>query len=188
MNLLARNQTGNISEARVKQKLESFGLIVRKPVPDIGIDFEVYHPDDPGRIAKIQVKGRNPKIIKTYRWFQLRVSKNQLELARREGIPADETWKKKVRMVDFFILDAVVLDELWVFTQEQTFKLISLNEHHHGKRPDNVFEYEERIKLKQKEMDLEAPVPEISIMEQFESCKNNFSSILDFLGVESLEN
>lgn len=49
-------------------------------------------------------------------------------------------------MVDFFILDAVVPDEIWVFTQEQTFKLISLNEYHHGKRPDNIFEYEEKYK------------------------------------------
>lgn len=76
MNHLPQNKTGNLTESRVKQKLLSFGLIVRKPIPDIGIDFEVSHPDNPDRIAKIQVKGRNPKIIKTYRWFLKNIKKS----------------------------------------------------------------------------------------------------------------
>lgn len=70
MKILPQNETGNLTESRVKQKLESFGLIVRKPIPDIGVDFEVFSSLSPTRIAKIQVKGRNPRMIKSYRWFQ----------------------------------------------------------------------------------------------------------------------
>jgi len=133
MNLLAQNKTGRITEARVRQKLESFGLKIRKPVPDTGVDFEVYNPLTPGKITKIQVKGRNPKKIRSYRWFQLRVTKNQLETAREKGIMAEETWKEKVRKADFFILDAVAPDEMWVLTQEQTLELIVLEEYQYGK-------------------------------------------------------
>ena len=75
MNQLPQNETGNLTEIRVKKKLESLGLTVRKPVPDNGIDFEVFDPLYPNICARIQVKGRNPKQITTYRWFQLRIPK-----------------------------------------------------------------------------------------------------------------
>src|ERR1035437_9845453 len=110
---LPQNETGNVTERRVKEKLESIGLIVRKPVPDVGIDYLVSSAKNPNKFAKIQVKGRNPKLIKTYRWFQLRVQKSELRLAMKSGIQANETWRKKVLMVDFFILDAVHYDEMW---------------------------------------------------------------------------
>jgi hypothetical protein len=184
MSSLPQSETGILSELRVKQKLESFGLLVHKPIPDIGIDFEVSNPFDKTKFAKIQVKGRNPKFIKTYRWFQLRVQKREMELAKIADIPAKETWKRKLRMVDFFILDSIYYDEMWVLSQEQAFKLIKLNEHQYGLRPDNFFTYEEPIKGRQKEMNLEAMVPDKPIMEQFSSCKNNFSPILSFLGMK----
>jgi hypothetical protein len=136
---LPQNETGDLTETRVKQKLESFGFLVRKPVPDVGIDFEVFSPINQSKYARIQVKGRNPKLIKTYRWFQLRVQKRELEFARDYGLQADETWRIKVRMVDFFILDAVHYDEMWILSQEQTLQLISLNEFQYGSRPDNIF-------------------------------------------------
>ena len=182
---LPQNDTGNKTETRVKQKLESLGLIVRKPVPDIGIDLEVFNPTDRSKCAKIQVKGRNPQFIMTYRWFQLRVQKIELERARKAGLPADSIWQKKVGLVDFFILDAVRYDEMWVLSKEQTFELIALNEHQYGSRPDNVFVYAENMKAKQKEMNLEAKVTGIPIIEQFESCKNNFEPILDFVDIKS---
>jgi len=182
MKFLPQIDTGNLTESRVRQKLESFGLIVIKPIPDVGIDFEVFNPEDKSKCARIQVKGRNPKQIKTYRWFQLRVQKREMELAREAGIPATETWKKKVQMVDFFIFDAVFHDEMWILSQEQTFQLISLNENQYGRRPDNIFYYEDPLKGRQKEMNFEAQVPGISIIERFESCKNNFIPILNFLG------
>lgn len=185
MNRLAQNETGDLTERRVKQRLESLGLIVTKPVPDNGIDFIVFNPSDFNMCAKIQVKGRNPKKIKTYRWFQLRVSKRQLKDARDAGISAEETWQNKVLMVDFFILDSVVFNEMWVLSQEQTLKLILLNELYYQNRPDNIFSYEQPLKAKQKEMNLEAPIPGISIIEQFESTRDNFDPLLEFLGMKS---
>lgn len=64
---LPQNDTGSLTEGRVKQKLESLGLTVSKPTPDIGIDFLVYNPSDRSKCARIQVKGRNPKQIRTFR-------------------------------------------------------------------------------------------------------------------------
>jgi len=185
MDQLPQNKTGNLTETRVKQKLKSFGLIVRKPVPDNGVDFEVFNPLDLSKCVRIQVKGRNPKRIKTYRWFQLRIPKRQLELARDAGIAAEETWQKKVRKVDFFILDAVKFNEMWVLSQEQTIQLILLNEIYYRDRPNNIFSYEEPLRGKQKEMNFEAPVPGTSIIERFALCKNNFAPLLDFLGMKS---
>jgi hypothetical protein len=181
--MIPQSVTGIMTESRVKQKLESLGLIVRKPIPDIGIDFEVFSPVDRSKCARIQVKGRNPKMIKTYRWFQLRIQKSEMEFAKSVGMKPDETWRKKLDMIDFFILDAVFYDEMWVLTREQTLKLISLNKYQYGLRPDNIFFYENPIKGKQKEMNLEAQVPGIPIIEQFKSCRNNFVPILNFLGL-----
>lgn len=170
----------------VRLKLESFGLIVRRPTPDVGIDFEVYNPLDQSKYVKIQVKGRNPRIIKSYRWFQLRVRKQEMEQARNNGIPAIETWKDKVRMVDFFICVVVHFEEMWIFSQEQTFKLISLNEYQYGSWPDNKFNYNDYpLRGKKKEMNIEARVQGVSIIEEFKSCKNNFSPILNYLGIKT---
>jgi hypothetical protein len=181
--MIPQSVTGMITESRVKQKLESLGLIVKKPIPDIGIDFEVFSLLDRSKCARIQVKGRNPKMIKTYRWFQLRVQKSEMVVAKASGIKPDETWRKKLDMIDFFILDAVFFDEMWVLTREETLKLISLNKYQYGLRPDNIFFYENPVKGKQKEMNLEAQVPGIPIIEQFKSCRNNFVPILSFLGL-----
>jgi hypothetical protein len=177
---LPQKDTGDLTEFRVKQKLESFGLKAIKASPDNGVDLEVTNPET-GKIARVQVKGRNPKKVTTYRWFQLRVPKRQLERARDNGIDADQTWQDKVRKVDFFVLDAVKVNEMWVLTKEQTFELIRLNEVKYHNRPDNVFVYDNPIKGKQKEMDMEVP----GVMEKFASCKNNFQPLLEFLGVKS---
>ena len=184
MNPLPQYKTGKLTEIRVNEKLESYGLKVRKLKPDRGIDFEVSNSSNPSKDAEIQVKGRNPKKIKSFRWFQLRVQKKELEKCKNAGLPAEESWKNKVRKVDFFILDAVVPNEMWVFTQEQLFQLIKLNESHYGSRPDNIFTYEEPLKTKQKEINLEASVNGKPIIERFASCKNNFKPILDFLSNE----
>ena len=180
---LPQIETGNLTESRVAQKLQSFGLKVRKPIPDKGIDLLVSNPLDDSKCAKIQVKGRNPKKITSYRWFQLRVPKKEFENARKNGTLAEETWKKKVRMVDFFILDAINKDEMWILSKDKTFQLISLNEYQYGTRPDNIFRYDESMKAKQKEMNIEAQVQGIPIAKRFEHCKNNFAPILEFLGM-----
>jgi hypothetical protein len=163
--------------------MESLGLIAIKPVPDRGIDLEVYNPSDLKKCIRIQVKGRSPKQIDTHRWFQIRVPKREFERARQEGIPANQTWRKKVKMVDFFILDAVNMNEMWVLNQDQVFDLISLNEQQYSTRPDNIFVYDENMNSKQKEMNLEARVMGPSIMNRLGHCKNNFQPILDSLGM-----
>jgi len=180
---LPQISTGNLTEQRVRQKLEALGLITIKPIPDRGIDLLVYHPSNPEKVAKIQVKGRNPKQITSYRWFQVRVPKMEFEKAKREGIQADQTWRKKVKMVDFFILDAVAVNEMWVLDQDRVFELISLNQQQYGTRPDNIFVYDHMMNSKQKEMNLEAQVIGPSIIKRMGHCKNNFKPILDFLNI-----
>ena len=86
-------------------------------------------------------------------------------------------------MVDFFILDAVNMNEMWVLNQDQVFDLISLNEQQYSTRPDNIFVYDENMNSKQKEMNLEARVMGPSIMNRLGHCKNNFQPILDSLGM-----
>ncbi|MFC2080873.1 hypothetical protein ACFLR8_01520 [Bacteroidota bacterium] len=181
MKSLPQNATGKLTESRVREKLESYGLIVKKPIPDKGIDFIVFNPTDQNRYARIQVKGRNPRKVKSYRWFQQRVIITALDKARKEGKSPDETWKDKVRLADFYILDAVIPNEMWVLSQEQTFQLISWNELEYGERPNNVFNYDEPLKGKQKEMNLEAKVAGTPIMDRLKSCKNNFIPLLEFL-------
>lgn len=185
---MAQKETSKKSEYRVKQKLESFGLHVRKPYPDVGIDLEVFNPIDTSKYARIQVKSNEFKSdIKRFRWFQLRVKIRELELAKNSGTEASETWRKKVLMVDFFILDSLNYDEMWILSQEQTFELISLNEYQYlygnRPRPDNVFRYEDPMKNKQKEMNLEARVLGIPIIKQLATCQDNFNPILNFLGI-----
>jgi hypothetical protein len=120
-------------------------------------------------------------VITTYRWFQLRVQKAELLIARDLNVVAAETWRNKVRMVDFLIFNAIYLNEMWVLNQDQTFLLISLNEYQYGSRPYNIFNYTDPQKNKQKELNFNAKVPGNPIVKQFESCLNNFDPNLNYL-------
>jgi len=57
MNYLSQIETGNLTESRIKHKLESFGLIVRKPIPDVGIDLEVFNPSDKINLLESKLRG-----------------------------------------------------------------------------------------------------------------------------------
>ena len=149
--------TGKLTEYRVLTKLRSIGLVAYKPVPDRGIDIEVKSLEHPDKIIRVQVKGRNPKYDPNWRWFQIRVQPKELLEAKKNGMDADQTWIDKVNKVDFIVLDAVKHDEMWVLPKEKIFELIKLNEHRYSSRPDNVFNYEEPLKQKQKEMNLSSP-------------------------------
>ena len=105
---MGQTRTGKITEQRVKKNFNRFGLVAEKPYPDRGIDLEVWSDRNPERKIRIQIKGRNPKSDPNLRWFQIRVTPKQLADAQHSGLPPDETWKKKVRLVDFFIFDAVL--------------------------------------------------------------------------------
>ena len=168
-----------ITANRVLTKLRSLGLVAYKPVPDRGIDIEVKSLEHPGKIIRIQVKTRNPKYDPNWRWFQIRVQPRELSAAKNNGIDADQTWIDKVNNADFFVLDAVKHDEMWVLPKEKIFELIKLNEHRYGRRPDNVFNYEAPLKQKQKEMNLDIEVEGEKLTEKFAEYLDNFQLILD---------
>ena len=177
--LYTQVSTGKLTEHRVLTKLRSIGLVAYKPIPDRGVDIEVKSLAHPDKIIRIQVKGRNPKYDPNWRWFQIRVQPKELQKAKEKGIDANQTWIGKVNKVDFFILDAVRHDEMWVLPKEKIFELIKLNEHKYSSRPDNVFNYEEPLKQKQKEMNLDIEVEGEKLTENFAEYVDNFTLILD---------
>jgi hypothetical protein len=174
---MRQTTTGKLSESRVLDRLISLGLNAYKPVPDRGIDVVASSPEYPDRIVNIQVKGRNPKKDPNWRWFQIRVSPIQMLHGRESGADPTQLWKDKVSMADFFVLDAIRHDEMWVLPRERVFDLISLNEDRYGNRPDNIFNYNEPLKQKQKEMNLDIEVNGEMLTERFCFYLNNFSLI-----------
>ena len=104
----------------------------------------------------------------------IRVRPKELQEAKTKGIDADQTWVDKVNKVDFFILDAVRHDEMWVLPREKVFELIKSNEHKYSTRPDNVFNYEEPLKQKQKEMNLDIEVEGEKLTQKFAEYLDNF--------------
>jgi hypothetical protein len=185
---MSLRETGNFTEECVRGKLESHGLEVRKPVPDRGVDLETWLPSDPSRIARIQVKGRNPRKIATYRWFQLRVSAAQLAAARDAGKLPEAAWQDKIGKADFLILHSVNADETWIFPHHLALELIRLNERKYGKRPDNIFTFDEPLKGKQKEINLDIMVDHMTLTERFKDCLENFDPILEFLSHKKIKN
>ena len=173
--------TGKLTEYRVLTKLRSIGLVAYKPVPDRGIDIEVKSLEHPDKIIRLQIKGRNPKYDPNWRWFQIRVQPKELLTAKKNGMDADQTWTDKVNKTDFFVLDAVKHDEMWVLPKEKIFELIKLNAHRYSSRPDNVFNYEAPLKQKQKEMNLDIEVEGEKLTEKFAEYLDNFQLILDAL-------
>jgi len=180
---MGQTKTGKITEQRVREIFHRFGLKAEKPYPDRGVDLEVWTEKNPDRIIRIQIKGRNPKTDPNLRWFQIRVTSKQLADARDAGLHPDEAWKKKVKLADFFILDAVKVDEMFVFSQEQVFEVIRLNEYNYKDRPDNIFNYDRPFKQKQKEMNMDIVVNEKTVREHFLNTINNFDPILDLLTI-----
>jgi hypothetical protein len=166
---------------RVLTKLRSMGLVAYKPGPDRGIDIEVKSLEHPGKITRVQVKTRNPKYDPNWRWFQLSVQPKELLAAKKKGMDPSQTWIEKVRKADFFILDAVRHDEMWVFPREKIFELIKLNARKYSSRPANVFNYEEPLKQRQKEINLDIEVEGEKLTEKFAEYLDNFQLVLDSL-------
>lgn len=69
--------TGKLTETKVLQRLEDLGLCMQKPVPDRGVDVIAWRREDPKKTVRIQVKGRNPQKVKSFRWFQIRCFKGE---------------------------------------------------------------------------------------------------------------
>jgi hypothetical protein len=57
-----------------------------------------------------------------------------LAAGMRKGIPAEQTWMDKIDKIDFFVLDAIKANELWVLSRSQVYDLIALNEHVYSTR------------------------------------------------------
>ena len=166
---------------RVLTKLRSMGLVAHKTGSDRGIAIEVKSLEHPGKMISVQVKTRNPKYDPNWRWFQIGVQPKELSEAKKKGIEPDQTWINKVNKVDFFVLDAVRHDEMWVLPREKTFELIKLNAQKYGNRPDNVFNFQTPFKQKQKEMNLDIEVEGQKLTQKFAEYLNNFQLIVDSL-------
>ena len=78
-------------------------------------------------------------------------------------------------------MDAIKVNEMFVLSQSQVFELIQLNEKVYRNRPDNIFNFIEPLKLKQKEMNLDIVVNGKSAREYFLVTIGNFKPILDML-------
>jgi hypothetical protein len=164
---------------RVLTKLRSMGLVAHKPGSDRGIAIEVKSLEHPGKIVRVQVKTRNPKYDPNWRWFQISVQPKELLAAQKEKMDPDQTWIDKVNKVDFFVLDAVKHDEMWVLPKEKIFELINLNAQKYGGRPDNVFNFAAPLKQKQKEMNLDIEVEGEKLTQKFAEYLDNFQLILN---------
>lgn len=134
-----QDKTGNITEKWVKNKLIELGLVVHKPVPDIGVDFVITSHKTPNKKLRVQVKGRGKvQKNKRYRWFQIRTTKKQREKAIEAGLPLNESWRIKVDLADVFIFVSEGYHEFWIFESSDIENLIRVNRLKHGNRKDNI--------------------------------------------------
>lgn len=126
--MLQQNYTGLSTETQVAERLKAHGLIAIKPRHDVGIDIEARDPAYPGRIARIQVKGRGAEQSNgCYRWFQVRTTPAQRAQALAAGLPLAEAYRKKVALCDFFVLVALRFDECWVFPRHEIVEIAEFN-------------------------------------------------------------
>ena len=134
-----QNATGLITEESVKNRLIQIGLHVEKPIPDKGVDLLAYDPKNLLNKIKIQVKGRGEiQTNRKYRWFQLRTTVKQREIAVQGGLAVSEAWKKKIELCDFFIFVSLHFNEHWVFPKKIIPEIIATNKTKYGKRADNA--------------------------------------------------
>lgn len=170
-----QNAMGMATERLVREKLEALGLATRRPSFDDGVDLEVFSLSNPGKIVKIQVKGRGEaQKNQRYRWFQLRTTENQRRVAQESGLGAADAYKTKVAKSDLFILVALKYDECWVFTQDEILDIIDYNKPKYGGRSDNK-------SGQQKEMDLDIEVDGHPLRERYRANLNNFTLVKEWL-------
>jgi hypothetical protein len=172
-----QQHTGYITENIVKGRLAKLGLIAKKPVPDIGVDFEVFSPEKPSRKLKLQVKGRGQKQRnKKYRWFQIRTTVRQREMANEAGLPPSEAWQKKINLCDYFIFVSEKYQECWVFPRKAVKELVGSNRHVYGNRRDNR-------SGQQVEINLDIKVKGVPLTEKYSYYLDNFGQIKNDLEI-----
>ena len=168
-----QNTTGQLTEDAVKRCLEKIGLRAEKPIPDIGVDLNVYNSKNPDKKTKVQIKGRGEiQKNKRYRWFQIRTTEKQRELAVKSGLLVSESWKKKVDLCDFFVLVSLKYNEHWVFPKIIIHELININKIKYGNRADNK-------SGQQAEIDLDINFEGLPLTEKYASYLNNYQLIVD---------
>lgn len=154
------------------EQLHSLGLHTRKPVPDEGVDIEVWCPEWPEKKLKIQVKGRGAEQInKRYRWFQIRTTKKQRERALANDLEPLKFWEKKASLVDLFVFVSVRYEEFWVFNIQELEKIIEGNRRKPRLRKDN-------LRGEQAEADLDVQVDGVPLTETFKHCKEAWQKVL----------
>ena len=178
--------TGKLGEKEAQQALRNYGLIPHPPGgKDIGIDLIAYFPERPNSFATIQVKGRRK--IDTPRWFQATVPKSMLQHYYDTGLNLEQTWRDRIKQVDFWFLVSIPLNEIWVFPSDKTLELAELNIPHYKTRRDNQFdvlEYDKRgkVKKKQKELNLhKSDANGVILADRFKFYLNNFDLVSEFL-------
>lgn len=171
-----QNNTGVLTETLVCERLHSLGLHTRKPVPDEGVDIEVWCPERPEKKLNIQVKGRGAEQKnKRYRWFQIRTTKRQRERALANGLEPLEFWRKKASLVALFVFVSERYAECWVFNIQELEKIIECNRMKPRLRMDN-------LRGEQAEIDLDVQVDGVPLRETFNDCKEAWHKV--FVGLD----
>ena len=178
--------TGKIGESEIDQFFKKNGLYFsRPPGLDLGIDRFVSLNSTSALKAKIQIKGRrqagNP------RWFQLSITHSQIIKALSDKADLNDLWRKKIDMVDFWILVSIPNQEIWVFPSKIIHEIAKLNYPIYKSRKDNDYSqvhHDKRgnIAKKQKELNLDIKdLNGITLAERFSFYRNNITPLLDFL-------
>ena len=177
-------KTGRLGEKEAIQFLVSNGFSAVKPSgKDVGIDLLVSPKDNSTLYAKAQVKGRRQ--VANPRWFQLSITPAQIEAAWSSGQPLESLWKKKIRMVDFWIMVSIPLNEVWVIPSDKVMEIAEMNAKKYCSRLDNQYDKPSytkhgKIAKKQKELNLDIEVDGIQIWKKFCNYKNSVNSLIGY--------
>jgi len=177
-----QGKTGFNTEEIVQEQLSSLGLIVKKPIPDRGVDLEVQHPNSDSKKIFIQVKGRGKhQRNEKYRWFQIRTTLKQREAAVKSGLSLSDAWRKKVDLCDFFIFVSERYGECWVFPKSVVCEIVAINRKKYGNRSDNK-------SGRQAEMNLDIEHEGLPLTKRYAAYLNNYQIItLCFTGEKKRE-
>jgi hypothetical protein len=178
--------TGQLGEAEADRFFKQNGLLCFRPSgKDIGIDRIIKLSESAKKEAKIQIKGRRQEA--NPRWFQLTVTSKQQEICIRDKGDLNELWRKRISMVDFWVLVSIPLNEIWIFPSAIIFEFAEINARIYCNRRDNNFDQiylnkQGKIEKKQKELNLNVMNDSGNILsEKYSKYKNNFSIIIDYL-------
>jgi hypothetical protein len=179
-------RTGHLGEKECDEFLKENGFISVKPTgPDNGIDRIVSLKEYPNKSAKIQVKGRSQ--VENPRWFQLTVPRVQLRNAYAIGQDLNQLWKKRIFMVDFWILISIPNNEIWIFPSQIIYQIAEANFIKYHTRRDNNYsqvniDKNGRVEMKHKELNLDIfDTNGIQLFKKYKEYINNISLIHDFL-------